>query len=64
MTIPTTLLLLVLALGPGGGPTQAPAVQAVPAPIAEELWAAARAGDTGRVTAALDKGADVNAKTR
>ena len=66
MTIPTTLLLLVLALGPGGGPAQAPAVQAAPAPIrlSEELWAAARAGDAARVTAALDKGADVNAKTR
>ena len=36
----------------------------LPAPLAEELWAAARAGDVARVTAALDKGADVNAKTR
>ena len=67
MTMPTTLLLLVLALVPGGRPAQAPAVQAAPAPISplsEELWAAARAGDAARVTAALDKGADVNAKTR
>ncbi len=70
MTIPTTLLLLVLTLGPGGGSAQAPAVQAAPAPtsplspLSEELWAAARAGDAARVTAALDKGADVNARTR
>jgi outer membrane protein assembly factor BamB len=30
----------------------------------EALWDAARAGDTARVTAALDKGVDVNAKAR
>jgi outer membrane protein assembly factor BamB len=30
----------------------------------EALWEAARAGDTAAITAALDKGADVNAKSR
>ena len=30
----------------------------------EMLWEAARAGDTGRITAALAQGADVNAKSR
>ena len=30
----------------------------------EALWEAARAGDTARITAALAKGADVNAKSR
>ena len=33
-------------------------------PLNEELWAAARTGDVARITAALDKGADVNAKAR
>ena len=32
--------------------------------LAEELWDAARAGDAARVARALDKGADVNAKSR
>jgi outer membrane protein assembly factor BamB len=32
--------------------------------MAEELWAAARAGDAAKVRAALDKGAEVNATTR
>ena len=71
MTLPTTLFLLLLALMPGA-PTQSSATQQPPAPnppaiptaINEELWAAARAGDTSRVAAALEKGADVNAKTR
>ncbi len=35
-----------------------------PGAAAEELWAAARAGDVARVNAALSKGTDVNAKTR
>ena len=68
MTLPITIFLLSLALMPGGAETQASAAQQAPAPraspINEELWAAARAGDAARVTAALDKGADVNAKTR
>ena len=34
------------------------------AAINEELWEAARAGDAARVTRALEKGADVNAKAR
>ena len=43
----------------------APAAAApAPSPLAEELWAAVRSGDVKRVTAVLDKGADVNAKTR
>jgi outer membrane protein assembly factor BamB len=35
-----------------------------PADAREMLWEAARAGDTARITEALDKGADVNAKAR
>ncbi len=62
MTLPITIFLFALTLLPGAA--QAPTAQQAPAPIAEELWAAARAGDAARVTAALDKGADVNAKTR
>jgi outer membrane protein assembly factor BamB len=64
MTLPISILLLSLALTPAATQTQASTPQPVAAPIAEELWAAARAGDTARVTAALDKGVDVNAKTR
>ena len=62
--LPITIFLWSLALMPGGTHPQASTAQQAPAPIAEELWAAARAGDTARVTAALDKGADVNVKTR
>ena len=62
--LPITIFFWSLALMPGGTHPQASTAQQAPAPIAEELWAAARAGDTGRVTSALDKGADVNAKTR
>ena len=65
MTLSTTILALSLALAATGAQTQAPpTTPQPPSPIAEELWAAARAGDASRVTAALDKGADVNAKTR
>jgi outer membrane protein assembly factor BamB len=70
MTLPITIFLASLALMTGATYTytsttqQAPAPVLAPVPIAEELWAAARAGDTARVTAALDKGADVNVKTR
>jgi outer membrane protein assembly factor BamB len=41
-----------------------PAATRDPAPLTEELWDAARAGDEARVTAALEKGADVNARNR
>jgi outer membrane protein assembly factor BamB len=34
------------------------------ADLAEALWSAARAGDTAAIAAALDQGADVNAKSR
>jgi outer membrane protein assembly factor BamB len=49
-TLPLALTLLVAA---------APA-----ADLREALWSAARAGDTAGIAAALDKGADVNAKSR
>lgn len=55
-------LLFLLAFG-----IQAPSPSTPPqpaSPIVEELWAAARAGDVARITSALEKGADVNAKTR
>jgi outer membrane protein assembly factor BamB len=44
-------------------PTPPPASPAA-TPLAEELWDAARAGDAAGVARALDKGADVNAKSR
>ena len=65
MMFSTAFVWLALALPPAGASAQTPATQqTAPAPLAEELWAATRAGDVARVTAALDKGADVNAKTR
>ena len=51
--MPTLLLTLMLL-------SQAPAA----ADLNETLWEAARAGDVARIAAALDKGADVNAKAR
>ena len=65
MMLSIAFVWLALALPPAGTSAQTPATQqTAPAPLAEELWAATRAGDVARVTAALDKGADVNAKTR
>jgi outer membrane protein assembly factor BamB len=58
--------VLSLVLATAGEPVQTAPAQAAtpPSPLAEELWAATRAGDAARVTAALDKGIDVNTKTR
>jgi outer membrane protein assembly factor BamB len=53
------LLVTTLVTAP-----QKPASTEAPAALAEELWEAAREGDVARVRAALDKGADVNAKAR
>ena len=64
MTSPAVVLLLALLLSQGSAPAQTPSAQQTPSPIVEELWDAARAGDAARVTAALEKGADVNARTR
>jgi hypothetical protein len=66
MTVPVSILLVTLALASSAPQAQAPAPASAttPSPLAEELWAAVRAGDTAKVTAALDQGADVNAKTR
>jgi hypothetical protein len=69
-TICALVLSLVVAnaaaLAQTTGAAQVPAPSAAPAAAAnnEELWEAARAGDVARVTRALEKGADVNAKTR
>ena len=49
-----TKLLLMFAL----------LLQTAGANLNESLWEAARAGDVARITTALDKGADVNAKSR
>jgi outer membrane protein assembly factor BamB len=54
------LLLVITLVTAPQGPPPAEAQQA----LAEELWEAARVGDVVRVRAALDKGADVNAKAR
>lgn len=65
MTFSTTVLALSLAVVQSGAQAKTPPlVPQQPAPVAEELFAAARAGDIARVTAALDTGADVNVKTR
>jgi outer membrane protein assembly factor BamB len=65
MTVSISILLLSLGLTAAAPrPQTASAPQSSASPAAEELWAAARAGDTGKVMAALGKGADVNAKTR
>src|SRR5688572_10163678 len=63
MMFSIAFVCLALALPPAAPQTPA-TQQSSPAPLAEELWAATRAGDVARVTAALDKGADINAKTR
>jgi len=57
--IRTIALILLVALSV----TSAARGQGSPA-ANESLWEAARAGDTARITAALDQGADVNAKAR
>ena len=67
MLIPAFCFALILPAGATNTQTTTPPPQATaPAPSAasEELWAAARTGDAAGVTGALEKGADVNAKTR
>jgi outer membrane protein assembly factor BamB len=64
MTSLVPIVLLSLALLPGGPEPQTSTGQQGPPALAEELWAAARAGDAARVAAALDKGIDVNVRTR
>src|SRR5688572_9272498 len=51
MMTPFVSLFLTLAAAPA-------------ADLQEALWKAARAGDTAALASALDKGADVNAKSR
>jgi hypothetical protein len=66
MALATAVLSLFTTFTAFGIQAQAPPPTPAqpPSPVVEELWAAARAGDVARVTAALDKGADANAKTR
>jgi hypothetical protein len=65
MLIATAALTLTLVWLPQAPPAAPPAAaQAQPSAIVEELWNAARAGDTARVAKALDQGADVNAGNR
>ena len=68
MTLPMMFFVLSLAALPGVASSASSSAQQpappVPSNSSEDLWAAARAGDTAKVAAALDKGADVNAKTR
>jgi outer membrane protein assembly factor BamB len=59
-----SLILTLLLQTQGGAAPQPPATPAPAAAVNEELWNAARDGDVARVTRALEKGADVNAKTR
>jgi outer membrane protein assembly factor BamB len=51
MHILSAVVPLLLSAAPAAGP-------------ADALWSAARAGDTAGIAAALDRGADVNAKSR
>ena len=64
MRVPMAIVLLWLAPISAGPYTPVSIARQAPAPIAEELWAAARVGDAAKVRAALDKGAEVNAATR
>jgi hypothetical protein len=58
-------LILSIVLSNTAALAQTPAAQPpASSPANEELWDAARAGDAARVTKAIEKGADVNAKTR
>jgi outer membrane protein assembly factor BamB len=54
LTLTGTLIAVSLAIAAGQGSQTAN----------DALWEAAREGDTARIAAALDKGADVNAKSR
>lgn len=61
LTVPAALaltLMLVPQTAAAPSPTQTPTA------LTEELWDAARTGDAARVTSALQKGADINAKSR
>jgi outer membrane protein assembly factor BamB/antitoxin (DNA-binding transcriptional repressor) of toxin-antitoxin stability system len=58
------LSLLIFTLLTQAGQPQAPVAPQAQANANEELWDAARAGDVARVTRALDRGTDVNAKSR
>jgi outer membrane protein assembly factor BamB len=58
------LLVTSLVAAAQDPPTGRLAPGQAPSPLVEELWDAARTGDVARVRAALDKGADVNAKSR
>jgi outer membrane protein assembly factor BamB len=55
--LPRTVAGAFLAAGIAAQPADRAAIN-------DELWEAARAGDTARVASALDRGADVNARTR
>jgi outer membrane protein assembly factor BamB len=58
-------LILSVVLSNTAALAQTPAAQPpASSPANEELWDAARAGDAARATKAIEKGADVNAKTR
>ena len=59
-----TLCALLLGAAPQTAPPSPPPAQTQPSPLVEELWNAARDGDTARVAKALDQGADVNAGNR
>jgi outer membrane protein assembly factor BamB len=65
MSLATVLFVFFASFTPIDSARQTPpATQHAPSALAEEFWAAARAGDVARVTAALDKGVDVNVRTR
>ena len=72
MSLISIILAVGLALSSEAAPSAQSPAQAPPpnqaaqptSPIVEELFAAVRAGDIARVTAALDKGAGVNSTTR
>jgi hypothetical protein len=48
MTLRITIVLMSLALMPNGAHAQTSATQQAPAPLAEALWTATRAGDVAK----------------
>ena len=62
--VPLAVALVLPAVGPSAQTAPAQAPTPAQTALAEELFAAARAGDASRVTAALDKGVDINTTTR
>src|SRR5687767_8367731 len=62
LTIPAALALTLTLAGAQTPPAQPAPIQA-PSTLSEQLWDAARTGDVAAVTRALERGADIHAKS-